>query len=33
MAFILGVVLFVIVVGWVDVGLPWPSPREKGHEQ
>jgi len=24
MQFILGVVLFVVVIGWLDAGLPWP---------
>jgi hypothetical protein len=30
MQFILGVVLFVGLVGWIDAGLPWPSARRKG---
>lgn len=29
MAFILGVILFVLVVGWIDAGLPWPDPRNR----
>ena len=24
MQFILGVILFVVVIGWVDAGVPWP---------
>jgi hypothetical protein len=24
MQFILGVFLFVVVIGWLDAGLPWP---------
>jgi hypothetical protein len=27
MQFILGVIFFVIVVGLVDAGLPWPPPK------
>jgi len=27
MAFILGTILFVVVAGWVDAGLPWPDPK------
>lgn len=27
MQFILGVIFFVIVVGLVDAGLPWPTPK------
>jgi hypothetical protein len=27
MAFILGVIFFVIIVGLVDAGLPWPAPE------
>lgn len=27
MSFIVGVVLFVVVVGVLDARLPWPSPR------
>jgi hypothetical protein len=27
MQFILGVIFFVIVVGLVDAGLPWPAPK------
>ena len=30
MAFILAVLLFVVGVGSVDTGLPWPRPRSKG---
>jgi hypothetical protein len=26
MAFILGVIFFVIIVGLIDAGLPWPAP-------
>lgn len=33
MAFILGVILFVGLVGWIDAGLPWPSPRHKDHQR
>lgn len=29
MAFIVGVVLFVVVVGMVDHRLPWPSARNR----
>jgi len=29
MAFILGVILFVVVVGWIDAGLPWPGPQKE----
>lgn len=29
MPFILGVILFVIVIGWLDQGLPWPSSGSK----
>jgi hypothetical protein len=28
--FILGVVLFVMVVGLVDARIPWPKPRKRG---
>jgi hypothetical protein len=28
MSFILGIVLFVVVVGRIDARLPWPSPRD-----
>jgi hypothetical protein len=28
MQFILAVFLFVVVIGWLDAGLPWPKPRE-----
>jgi hypothetical protein len=27
MQFILGVIFFVIVVGFVDAALPWPAPK------
>jgi hypothetical protein len=27
MSFIIGVVLFVVVVGMLDARLPWPKPR------
>lgn len=27
MAFVVGIVLFVIVLGIVDAGLPWPAAR------
>jgi hypothetical protein len=30
MAFVLGVLLFVVLVGIVDAGLPWPNPRSAG---
>ena len=26
MQFILAVFLFVVVIGWLDAGLPWPKP-------
>jgi hypothetical protein len=29
MQFILGVIFFVVIVGLVDAGLPWPPPRPK----
>jgi hypothetical protein len=29
MQFILGVISFVVIVGLVDAGLPWPKPRPK----
>ena len=29
MQFILGVIFFVIIVGVVDAGLPWPAPGER----
>jgi hypothetical protein len=28
--FILGVVLFVVVVGLVDARVPWPKPQKRG---
>ncbi len=27
MAFVLGVFLFVVVIGMIDAGLPWPDPK------
>jgi hypothetical protein len=27
MGFFFGVVVFVIVIGWLDTRLPWPRPR------
>jgi hypothetical protein len=30
MQFILGVVLFVVVVGFVDSKIPWPRPKARG---
>jgi hypothetical protein len=30
MQFILGVLLFVVVVGLVDARVPWPRPRRDG---
>ena len=33
MQFILGVVLFVVVLGAVDAGVPWPRCRAKGAKQ
>lgn len=27
MAFVLGVLMFVVVIGIVDAGLPWPDPN------
>ena len=30
MGFIIGVVLFVVVVGLVDRRLPWPSAKQQG---
>jgi hypothetical protein len=27
MAFVVGVLVFVVVIGIVDAGLPWPDPR------
>jgi hypothetical protein len=29
MQFILGVIMFVIVIGVIDAKLPWPKPRSK----
>lgn len=29
MHFILALVLFVVVVGWIDAGLPWPKPGSR----
>jgi hypothetical protein len=29
MVFIVAVLLFVVVVGIVDAGLPWPDPRRR----
>ncbi|MDB6162208.1 MAG: hypothetical protein JWO04_5914 [Gammaproteobacteria bacterium] len=29
MTFIVAVLLFVVVVGIVDAGLPWPDPRQR----
>jgi hypothetical protein len=33
MQFILGVVLFVVVVGAVDAGVPWPRCSAKGPKE
>jgi hypothetical protein len=33
MAFVLGVILFVVVVGIVDSGLPWTDSRMKDDRQ
>ena len=30
MAFMISVLLFVPVLGWLDSKLPWPSNRERG---
>jgi hypothetical protein len=30
MAFIVGVLLFVVVIGVIDARLPWPRPRQPG---
>lgn len=32
MAFILGVILFVVAVGWIDAGLPWPDPQQEDRQ-
>jgi hypothetical protein len=29
MQFILGVIVFVVVIGIIDAKLPWPKPRSK----
>jgi hypothetical protein len=29
MQFILGVIFFVIIVGFIDAGLPWPVPNRR----
>jgi hypothetical protein len=29
-AFVLGVLLFVVVIGVLDARLPWPEPRSRG---
>ena len=29
MSFILALILFIAVVGWVDAGLPWPKPGSR----
>jgi hypothetical protein len=29
MAFILGLILFIVVAGIVDAGLPWPRPGDR----
>lgn len=29
MQFVLGVILFVVVIGWLDAGLPWPHCKAK----
>jgi hypothetical protein len=28
MAFVAGVLVFVVLIGWVDAGLPWPNSRK-----
>ena len=33
MSFILGIVLFVGVIGWLDARLPWPEPRASAAAQ
>jgi hypothetical protein len=30
MSFILGVILFVVVIGILDARLPWPTPSTRG---
>ncbi len=29
MVFILALILFVVMIGWLDSRLPWPDPRSK----
>lgn len=31
MQFIIGILLFVVVIGFIDTKLPWPAPRSKDH--
>jgi len=33
MAFILGTLFFVVVVGVIDARLPWPRPRQPGQRR
>jgi hypothetical protein len=33
MQFILGVILFVVVIGWLDAGLPWPRCNSREGQQ
>jgi hypothetical protein len=33
MVFIVAVLLFVVVVGIVDAGLPWPDPRKRSRDR
>jgi len=33
MAFVVGVLVFVVLIGMVDAGLPWPDPRESQHRE
>ena len=32
MSFVVGCILFIVVVGRLDARLPWPSPRAKSKE-
>jgi hypothetical protein len=29
MSFVLGVIVFVVVIGWLDTRLPWPDRRSR----
>jgi hypothetical protein len=33
MQFLLGILLFVVVVGLIDRWVPWPKPRKQGTKQ